>query len=374
MNLSFKIAKDLKNSDVKMDGEKELLLFELDCGLINDEEFLLLYDLSRESRNLQFPYWQYPRFNLDSWTEDECWSDFRFHKEDMGRLRNCLFPNKQFIPTPNRLQIDCMEALALTLRRLAFPCRYSDLISKFGRSVPDLCHIFNACLQHLYESFGHLLKSFDQPWLSREKLQEYALKIHSKGAPLDNCWGFIDGTIRQVARPSINQKIMYSGHKRKHGYKMQSVSAPNGLIANLFGPIEGSRHDSFLLGQSGLMELLERGSFSPTGQPLCLYGDPAYPHRVHLQVGYRNPVLPEEKLFNESMSSCRVSVEWVFGDVVERFKFTNFGRMQKIGLSAVAKQFFISALLSNARTCLYGSTTSTYFNCDPPTLEEYLSG
>ena len=74
------------------------------------------------------------------------------------------------------------------------------------------------------------------------------------------------------------------------------------------------------------------------------------------------------------MSSVRVSVEWIFGDVVERFRFTDFKKMQKIGLSAVAKHYFVSALLSNMKTCLHGSTTTSKFNCPTPTLEEYLSG
>ena len=67
--------------------------------------------------------------------------------------------------------------------------------------------------------------------------------------------------------------------------KFQAVAAPNGLIANLFGPVEGRRHDSALLAMSGLLNQLEERSFSPNGNALCLYGDPAYPHRVHLRGG-----------------------------------------------------------------------------------------
>ena len=32
----------------------------------------------------------------------------------------------------------------------------------------------------------------------------------------------------------------------------QSITAPNGLIAHMFGPIEGRRHDAFMLSISGL--------------------------------------------------------------------------------------------------------------------------
>ncbi len=43
----------------------------------------------------------------------------------------------------------------------------------------------------------------------------------------------------------------------------------------MFGPIEGRRHDSFMLGESGLEEQL-RHITKPNGDPYVLYGDPAY--------------------------------------------------------------------------------------------------
>ena len=58
------------------------------------------------------------------------------------------------------------------------------------------------------------------------------------GAPLQNCFGFIDGTVREIARPKFNQRVMYNGHKRVHGIKFQSVVTPNGITANLCGPFE----------------------------------------------------------------------------------------------------------------------------------------
>ena len=98
------------------------------------------------------------------------------------------------------------------------------------------------------------------------------------------------------------------------------------------------------------------------------------PLGIDLQTGFKNPTTADQLDFNQRMLSTRVSVEWVLGDVIERFRFTDYHKMQKIGLSAVSKQYFVSALLSNARTCMYGSVTSRYFDCQPPTLEAYLSG
>lgn len=125
---------------------------------------------------------------------------------------------------------------------------------------------------------------------------------------------------------------------------------------------------------SGLLEQLQEHSYSPTGEALCLYGDPAYPHRVHLQRPFvRTGVLPvDEHEFNRSMSKVRVSVEWVFGDIANYFKFIDFKKNLKIGISAVGKSYVICALLRNALTCLYGNTTSTYFQLVPPSLAEYF--
>ena len=124
---------------------------------------------------------------------------------------------------------------------------------------------------------------------------------------------------------------------------------------------------------SGLLEALERHSNKPNGDPLCIYGDPAYPLRRHLLAPYQHPNLtPEEVDFNQSMSSVRVAVEWVFGDITTYYKFIDFKRNLKIGLSAVGKMYSVCTLLRNAQTCLYGSTTGSYFGIEPPALHEYF--
>ena len=65
-------------------------------------------------------------------------------------------------------------------------------------------------------------------------------------------------------------------------------------------------------------------------------------------------------------------VEWIFGEIAGYFAFVDFKKNQKIGLQQVGTMYTTCALLCNAITCLYGSTTSTYFNLDPPSLEQYF--
>ena len=146
------------------------------------------------------------------------------------------------------------------------------------------------------------------------------------------------------------------------------------MIANLFGPTESRRHDSGILAMSGLLNQFGQHSFSPDGHPLCIYGDPAYSHRVHLQCPFaRRPDPADEELaFNQSLSKVGISVEWVFGDIVNYFKLTDFKKDVKVGLSAVGKIYTTCALLQNALTCLHGNNTSAFFDMQPPDLEDYF--
>ena len=78
----------------------------------------------------------------------------------------------------------------------------------------------------------------------------------------------------------------------------------------LFLYSEGRKHHARMLAVSNLYDELENFAFSPTGAEMCLYGDPAYPLRVHLQVPFRIGILTRDmEIFDDSISAVRVS--WV---------------------------------------------------------------
>ena len=125
----------------------------------------------------------------------------------------------------------------MLLRRTAYPCRYSDLIPRFGRPVPELSMITNCVVDYLYDNHGHRLTQWNHQIMSLALLQTYADSVSAQGAPLNNCFGFIDGTVRPICRPAELQEVVYNGHKRVHALKFYSLTVPSGLIANLFGPV-----------------------------------------------------------------------------------------------------------------------------------------
>ena len=89
--------------------------------------------------------------------------------------------------------------------------------------------------------------------------------------------------------------------------------APNGLIASLYGPVEGRRHDAAMLAMSGLMGELEQHSFAPDGEALCIYGDPAYPHCIHLQCPFQQRLNTGaagfHSIYEPSQSVCGVGLQ-----------------------------------------------------------------
>ena len=89
---------------------------------------------------------------------------------------------------------------------------------------------------------------------------------------------------------------------------------------------------------------------------------------------FRGAVLTAQmEAFNDSMSNVRTSVEWLFGVIVDYFKFMDLKKDLKIGLSSIGKLYVVCALLRNALTCIYGNSTSSFLELDPSTLEEYFS-
>ena len=111
------------------------------------------------------------------------------------------------------------------------------MIPTFGVSVPELCMIYNTVINCIFNEHGHLISHWNHTLLSPKNLQRYADSIAAKEAALQNCFGFVNGTVRPICRPKQNQRVVCNRHKRVHSLKFQSVVVPSGMIANLYGPV-----------------------------------------------------------------------------------------------------------------------------------------
>ena len=117
----------------------------------------------------------------------------------------------------------CICRIVYAFAAACLPCRYSDMTPRFGRSKSEIYLIVNTVLRCICTQFEHILSSFQQKWLHLDNLTEYTVAVHNKRHALDNCWGFIDGTVRPICRPGENQRVVYHGHKRVHALRYQSI-------------------------------------------------------------------------------------------------------------------------------------------------------
>ena len=97
----------------------------------------------------------------------------------------------------------------------------------------------------------------------------------------------------------------------------------------MYGPIEGRRHDAFMLAVSGVCEKLQQLE-DINGDVYVVYGDPAYGLNRNILAPFRGAALTEdEKRFNKAMSKVRVSVEWGFGKICQYFSFLDLKKIWK---------------------------------------------
>ena len=84
------------------------------------------------------------------------------------------------------------------------------MVSTFGRNPTEICLIFNKILDTVYNNHYHRLETWNQLFLQLHFLQQYADAINARGAPLENCFGFIDGILNKIDRPQRDQRVVYN--------------------------------------------------------------------------------------------------------------------------------------------------------------------
>ena len=242
--------------------------------------------------------------------------------------------------------------------------------------------MFDYTMEFILDRHGHLLDF--NPARFQHRLAAWAQAVVDNGVdPALNIALFIDGTFREVCRPSPNlnklppnvtlwtlQKLLFSGHKWRHGLNYQGINAPNGLIVGCFGPVVGKTNDCRLLAVAMFPLLVVAGI------PYRIFGDGIYPLLSHLFRPFINPVPGSiQARFNTRMATVRISGEWSFGYVSNTFQTVDFARWQRVFLNRPGLQYKLATLLMNCVSCLRGTNvTQSYFNTALPSIHDYLNG
>jgi nuclease HARBI1 len=313
------------------------------------------------------------RFDPASFCLKNFRAHFRFDREEVEFIIQQL-ELPPYIATPQRDKADTFEVFCMMCMKFAYPTRFCSMVREYGRSQGSLSRLIKELRRLLYIQYSTALR-FPAP-LTEEQCACFSSKVRSKcGHPV--VVGFIDGTVREICKPSVLQGPLYNGKDRIHSLKYQAINSPDGIIMHLAGPYPGSRHDQFMLRESKILEWI--GSFpqqAGTGWPHVIYGDCGYSSVAgKIVVPYHDEELNAVHAgFNNSMTSVRISIEWAFGAILRNWASLRWvPDQQLLSRRNIGQIYFVAALLTNLLNCVRPNQTSLYFNCSPPSLAKYLA-
>jgi hypothetical protein len=221
-------------------------------------------------------------------------------------------------------------------------------------------------------------------------------QLHGKFAALHSpptgtyarAWSCIDATLVPLSMPSpllfiraredgnIEAEIIdaeerfYCVYKHVHALKFQALTLPNGMFADVSAVVLGRRHDASLFDFSDLDERLHQMHIM-VGEPLpfITLADSAYATTEYVK-RCRGGNTEEACL----LAALRASVEHVFCKVYTMFPGLKLRFQNKIfARSRIIEKMTLCCLFSNINSCLDGNQVQLYFDCPPPSLEEFMS-
>ena len=342
------------------------------------------------------------RRTIDSFSDEEIPVYFRFRsKEQLHRLmRGFQIPMQVKLPKTGNV-FEGEELLLIGLYRLHRPTTLSEGGFKliFGMGHTAVSMAFNAFLDFIVDKWSYIITDNMDFWLPylpdcaqaiRDKCVEKGCYFPDARSPGGlRVAAFIDNTMNATCRPGggpardgrdaprndpLIQRAWYSGWKKLHGMKYQTIDMPNGMNLHVWGPISVRHNDLTSLRDSDVNQKIVDMQIN---EPLqwVVYGDSAYVHvpDSHILARHHNEVNTErQNQENRCLSACRECIEWDYGDVGKMWSMVDYKKVLKMQLMPVKDIYLTALILRNAYVTMNGGTAPEYFNLTPPTFEVWV--
>lgn len=104
--------------------------------------------------------------------------------------------------------------------------------------------------------------------------------------------------------------------------KYQAIVTSHGIIAHLFGQVEGLNHCIAVLTESCILDIFDIHAYGSNRTSLQIDGDPAYGIHEHLISPPQGAAIAvNEQLWNQTMSKLRIVVKLCFKEILQIFIF-----------------------------------------------------
>ena len=335
-------------------------------------------------------------FGYDSFTEERFREQTGFSKADAQRLFVAWgVPEEIAVYLPvvgprgrqggrvakKKWSASGLHCFVFALHRMYRP---NDLIQdkqEFRYSYSSLSAMFTGFCKWMDQTHGHRLQ--DIPIAKAEYFNQCIITKLREVYPAivlppdaENVFTFTDGNRRRICRPEGVwgvQKAFFSGDKWYCNVGSQCMCGPDGIIYDWFmGPV-GRHSDQYFFHESDLNERLRTAQIGNLIQ-YWTYTDKGYVAASHTRCSHR-AADAWDRHFDTIMSTARVAVEWGFGKIQHRCSLLVKSYYLKVMSVDVERLTRCAVLFTNSHTCLHhlGSNTGVFFNCLPPTLEQYFA-
>lgn len=313
-------------------------------------------------------------FDPDSICPKTYTHEFRFTRAQLERIVRALINLgvPPIIITRTRDKCSLFVALSMMCMKFAWPNRLGSMVRMFGTSMSRMSRIIGELRRILFTMFAPALAA-PCP-ISLSNLERFAGAVAVKSGSR-NVFGFIDGTVRPIPKPSYLQAAVYNGKDRVHAIKYQALVTPDGMLNQLAGPWPGARHDMHMLHQSKLREFVRDLPSRADGTSFTVYADQGYAESPEVETPYFDGAANAiHEAINQAMASSRIAVEWAFGDIIVLWASLDMKRVQQLlSQRKVAQVYLVAGLLTNFMNCFHPNKGSQYFRVAPPIFEEYVA-
>ena len=241
---------------------------------------------------------------IDTFTNEQIKNDFNFQNKDQLRVLFVCLKIPQSICLDNGCRVTGEEAFLVTIYRMSWPRKLTQIEDTFGRDYSVWSRCINFMINYILDNWCYLLFDNMAYWFPTlpqmhativDKLVSLGYNYDTRLLGLDletqhHIFGFIDNTIAPTCRPAggpaddgINarrldpliQRAFYTGWKKLHGLKLQTIDLPNGMTFHAYGPISCRHSDAFSFRESGIQQKLHELQ-EDYPQKYSIYGDSAY--------------------------------------------------------------------------------------------------
>jgi hypothetical protein len=229
--------------------------------------------------------------SIDVMTNLEIISRYRFDRDGIHFLDRLLSPLIQ-PQTARNHSLTSRDKILITLRYLATgPIQLNDA-DIHGISQPTISRVLDEVIAAL--SSPAIVQRFIKFPTTLQELTANQTEFYGL-AHFPKVIGVIDGTHIKIKAPHDNEEA-YVNRKGFHSINVQVVFDAFDKITDVVARWPGSTHDSRILQESGLKQLMEGGHLPP-GQYHIL-GDSGYPCKTWLLTPYLNPQPGSQTSYN----------------------------------------------------------------------------